>query len=232
MTSDVDQKTYWDLLETLRWISTRDEQLVVAMWDLDDDTRMALALFGIKVPRRIRSPPELLRTTRGADLDPAAPPGDARTSIPGLDDLLRKVHSGRVKMTAIRCDRGSDEQIPVPRAEMNDLRFRLIPGHRVAPTGLWSRSRDKLVWRSPQFLRADAISAWPPQNTKTATVRMTILRHLREIMTPEPPLTKVEAQQRCMAEVPNAYLEAFKQAWMELDSSSKRGRGKHGPRSR
>jgi hypothetical protein len=61
---------------------------------------------------------------------------------------------------------------------------------------------------------------------------MTILRHLREIMTPEPPLTKVEAQQRCMAEVPNAYLEAFKQAWMELDSSYKRGRGKHGPRSR
>jgi len=59
-----------------------------------------------------------------------------------------------------------------------------------------------------------------------------MLRHLREIMTPEPPLTKVEARQRCMAEVPNAYLEAFKQAWMELDSSYKRGRGKHGPRSR
>jgi hypothetical protein len=28
MTSDAGRKTYWDLLETLRWICTRDEKLV------------------------------------------------------------------------------------------------------------------------------------------------------------------------------------------------------------
>jgi hypothetical protein len=207
MTNDVDRKTYWDLLETLRWICTRDEQLVAAMWDLDDDTRMALALFGKEVPRDIRPP--LSRTTRGADLDPAAPECDGRTSIPVLDDVLRKVHSRRVQMTAIRCDRGSDEQIPVPLAEMNDLRFRLMPGRRAAPTGLWSRSRDMLVWRSPQFLREDVISAWPPRNTKTTAVSAAILRHLRRIMSPEAPLTKIEASRRCLAEVPNAYPGGF-----------------------
>jgi hypothetical protein len=32
-------------------------------------------------------------------------------------------------------------------------------------------------------------------------------------MTPEAPLTKLEAQRRCLAEVPNAYPGAFKKAW-------------------
>jgi hypothetical protein len=149
---------------------------------------------------------------------------------PVLDDVLSKVHSGRVRMTAIRHDGGSDKQIPVPLAELNDLRFELIPGHRVASVGLWSRSRGTLAWRSPQFLRVDVISAWPAPNTKTAAVRMAILRHLREIMTPEAPLTKLEAQRRCLAEVENAYPGAFNKAWAELEPSCKRGRGKHGPR--
>jgi len=240
MTSDVDRKTYWDLLETQRWICTRDEELVAAMWDRSDEDRMALALFGTKVPLVIRSPPGPSGTNRGADLEAAAPQGDGRTSrvgglimtrpIPTPDDVLSKVHSGRVRMTAIRCDGGSDRQIPMPLAELNDLRFQLDPRHRVASVGLWSRSRDTLAWRSPQFLRADVISAWPAPNTKTAPVQMAILRHLREIMTPEAPLTKLEAQRRCLVEIANAYPGAFKRAWTELEPSCKRGRGKHGPR--
>jgi hypothetical protein len=240
MTSDVDRKTYWDLLETLRWICTRDERLVAAMWDRSDEDRMALALSGMKVPLVIRSPPGSSGTNRGADLEVAAPQGDGRTSrvgglimtrpIPTLDDVLSKVHSGRVRMTAIRCDGGSDEQIPMPLAELNDLRFRLIPGHRLASVGLWSRSRDTLVWRSPQFLRVDVMRAWPARNKKTAAVRGEILDHLRDIMTPEAPLTKSEAQRRCLAEVANAYPGAFKRAWAELEPSCKRGRGKHGQR--
>jgi hypothetical protein len=81
-------------------------------------------------------------------------------------------------------------------------------------------------------LRADVIRAWPAQNKKTAATSHAILRYLRQIMTPEAPLTKLEAQQRCMIEVLHAYPEAFKRAWAELDPSCKRGRGKHGPRSR
>ena len=146
-----------------------------------------------------------------------------------LDDLLRKVHSHRVRITAISCD-GSDKQTPVPLAELNDLRFRLMTGNRVASTGLWSSSRNILVWRSPQFLRVDVIGAWPAQNTKTSAVSVAVLRYLRAIMSPDAPLTKSEAQRRCLAEVPNAYPEAFKKAWAELEPSRKRGRGKHGPR--
>jgi len=51
-----------------------------------------------------------------------------------------------------------------------------------------------------------------------------ILRHLREITTPEAPLTKLKAQERCLSEVPNAYPGAFKRAWAELETSCKRGR--------
>jgi hypothetical protein len=45
-------------------------------------------------------------------------------------------------------------------------------------------------------------------------------------------LTKGEALDRCSVEVPNAYPEAFKRAWAQLEPSRKRGRGKHGPRAR
>ena len=135
-------------------------------------------------------------------------------------------------MTAIRCDKRSNEQIPVPLAELNDLEIRITPGHPVAPVGLWSRSCGTLVWRSPQFFRADVVAAWPARKSKTAAVFTAVRRHLREIMSPEAPLTKLEAQRRCLAEVPNAYPAAFKKAWAELDPSCKRGRGKHGLRGR
>src|SRR6478736_1818271 len=78
MTSNVDRKTYWDLLETLRWIHTRDEQLVAAMRDRSDEGRMALALSGMRVPLVIRSPPGPSGTNRGADLEAAAPQGDGQ----------------------------------------------------------------------------------------------------------------------------------------------------------
>src|SRR6516165_6166176 len=76
MTNDTDRKTYWDLLETLRWIGTRDEQLVAAMWDWNDDKKMAVVLFGMKEQRGIRSLPGPSGSNRGVDLDPAAPQGD------------------------------------------------------------------------------------------------------------------------------------------------------------
>jgi hypothetical protein len=233
MTSDVDRKTYWDLLETLRWIATRDEQLVAAMWDWSDNEKMAVALFGIKVERGIiRSRPGPSGTNDGADLDPAAPQGDEKTSIRVLDEVLRKVQGGRVRMTAIKCNGNSEEQTPVPLVELNGLRLQLVPDHAVASVGLWSRSRNSLVWKWPQFLRGDVVGAWPARNTKTAAVSGAMLRHLRAIMSPEAPLSRVEALQRCLAEVPNAYLAAFKKAWADLEPGYKRGRGKHGPRGR
>ena len=227
MTSDVDRKTYWDLLETLRWIDARDEHLVAAMWDLSDNDKMAVALFGTKVQRGVRSGPS--GSNRGADLDPAAPEGNEKTSIRVLDEVLRKVQSGRVRMTAIKCGVNNQEQTLVPLAELNVLRLQLAPDHPVA-AGLWSRSGNLLVWRWPQFLRADVVGAWPARNTKTAAVSGAILRHLRGIMSPEASLSRVEALQRCLAEVPNAYPAAFKKAWADLDPGCKRGRGKHGPR--
>jgi hypothetical protein len=48
---------------------------------------------------------------------------------PDLDDVLSKVQSGRVRMTAISCTGASPSQITVPLAELNDLHFRLSPGH-------------------------------------------------------------------------------------------------------
>jgi hypothetical protein len=240
MTNALDQKTYWGLLETVRWISTRDDERVAAMWDMSEEDAIAPAMLGVRAQFDLPWPRGLAETDSDADREAAASQGNGRSSrIDGafmmgpsqaLDDLHRKVHGRRVQMTAIRCDGNSEEQIPVPPVELNDLIFRLSPGHRVAPVGLWSRSRDSLVWRSPQFLRADVVRVWPARNTKTAAVCKTILGHLQKITSPEAPLTKLQALQRCLVEVPNAYSEAFKRAWAELEPSCKRGRGKHGPR--
>ena len=226
----MDRKKYWDLLETLKWIRRRDERAVAAMSDLNDAERMALALSRTEVGRDVRSPPGPSGSNLGVDMEPVALSGEVPASI--ADELLSKVRSCRVRMTAIRCDRRTDEQIPVPLAELNDLAVRFVPDDPVARVGLWPRSRGTLVWRSPQFLREDVVKEWPAQNTKTAAVSIAVSRHLRAIINPEAPVTKAEARRRCLADVPNAYPEAFENAWRELDPSGKRGRGKHGPRAR
>ena len=230
MTSSADRKKYWDLLETLRWIQKRDEQMVAEMRDWSDEDRMARAVIGMRVPRALRSPPEGSDIKRRPDLAGAEAQGDDRPAS-ALDDVLKKVQSGRVRMTAIRCTGASRVQITVPLAELNDLHFRFAPGHEVAPIGLWSRSRGILLWRSPQFMSTEVMSAWPARTLKPASVSNAILRRLHEIMKPEAPLPKPEARKRCLAEVPNAYPAAFEKAWAKLDPSCKRGRGKHGRRS-
>ena len=231
MTSVVDPKAYWDLFETVWWIRSRDEEWVANMQDKSEEDKAALALFGLKPETELL--PRL--SLPEAEFNAAMQMVSACIAEPilldqTLDDLFKKVSSGQVRMTAIRFGRSSDGQIPVPLAELNGLMFRIATGNRVR-AGLWSRSHDLLVWSSPQFLRADAIRAYPARNKKTAATAHAILRHLRQLMTPEAPLTKLEAQQRCMAEVPHAYPEAFKKAWAELEPSRKRARGKHGPRS-
>jgi hypothetical protein len=242
MTSAVDQKTYWGLGEIVTWIRTRDHERVAAMADLSEEEAMVRAMFADRARLDLRPLPRLLMNSE-ADRDTTAPQDKGKSShidgpIPmppdqALDDLRRKYRSRRLPLTAIKCDGNNSQRMPVPPADLDDLIVRFTPGDRVAPVGLWSRSRrDTLVWRSPQFLRANGMRVWPARNTKTAAVYVAVLRHLREIMTSEAPLTKLEAQRRCLAEVPNAYPEAFKQAWVKLDCSCKRGRGKHGPRGR
>jgi hypothetical protein len=231
MTSVVDPKAYWDLLETVWWIRSRDEAWVANMQDKSEEDKAALALFGLKpeaklLPRLSLPEAEFNAAMQMVSACPAEPTLLDQT----LDDLFKKASSGQVRMTAIRFGRSSDGQIPVPLAELNGLMFRIATGNRVR-TGLWSRSHDLLVWGSPQFLRADAIRAFPARNKKTAATTHAMLRHLRQFMTPEEPLTKLEAQQRCMAEVPHAYPEAFKKAWAQLEPSRKRARGKHGRRA-
>lgn len=242
MTSAVDYKTYWGLGEMVMWIRTRDQERVAAMSDLSETHAMMLAMFTGMARLDLRSLPRFQMTNSDGDHQPAAPQGNGKSSDleeprmmdpnQALDDLHRKVRSRRVHMTAIRCNGNSDEQTPVPPVELNDLMFRFVPNHAVAPVGLWSRSHGLLVWRSPQFLRANGLRVWPARNTKTAAVPGAILRHLRKITTSEAPLTRSEAQRRCLADIANAYPEAFKKAWAELESSRKRGRGKHGPRRR
>jgi hypothetical protein len=157
MMIDPDRKTYWELLETLSWIVTRDDRRVAALQECSDQDKLALALWGMKVRMVIHSPPGSWGRNRGADLETPAPQGNKGAPHP-LDDVLAKVQSGRVGVTTIRCDGGTNEQIPVPLAELNDLKFLLMPSHPVAPVGLWLRSRWTLVWRSPQFLRAAGAS--------------------------------------------------------------------------
>jgi hypothetical protein len=66
------------------------------------------------------------------------------------------------------------------------------------------------------------------RNIKTAAVSGAILRHLRRSCSPEAPLTKPVAQERCMAKS-QRLSAAFNKAWAALDPSSKED-AKHGSR--
>jgi hypothetical protein len=240
-TNTEDQKKYWGLAEVVMWIRTRDYARVAAISDLSETEAMAHALFTDGTRLDARSLLRFATTNSEAERESAASSDKIKTGLVegpaamppdrALDDLHRKLRSGRLPLTAIKPSWSSNEQIPVPPAELNDLVFRFTPDDPLVPVGLWSRSRSLLVWRSPQFLRSDVIRLWLSRKTKTAAVSGAILRHLRKIMPPGASLTKLEAQRRCMAEVPNAYPGAFKKAWVELEPSFKRGRGKHGSRA-
>src|SRR5262249_26361878 len=122
-----------------------------------------------------------------------------------LNYLLQQVRSRRIRMTAIRCDRYRISQVSVPPAELGGLEFRITSDYPLAKVGLWSRWRNTLMWRSPQFLRSDIVRVWPTRKKKSAGVSGLILQHLQTIMNPAAPLTRADALGRCLAEVPDAY---------------------------
>jgi hypothetical protein len=240
MTSTLDQKAHWGLGEVVMWIRTHDYERLSAISELSETEAMVRAMFSYTTPV---NPCSLWRfSTMNPDADPklaatAANNQSVRIEEPALipadialNDVQRKLRSGHPRLTAIKCDGRGGERMEVSPADLSDLTLRFTPDDPAAPVGLWARSRGTLAWRSPQFLRVEIIRAWPARNTKTAAVSRAILHHLQMIMPAKAPLTKREAQQRCMAEVSNAYPAAFKQAWASLDPSLKRGRGKHGPR--
>jgi hypothetical protein len=237
-----DYKMYWDLLETLRWIGARDEGGITAMGDIDEKKRTPLTIFPVEAVLDAHALWALVEYDFTDDWEPGARQAgrkslDANESgmigpSQALNYLLQLVRSRRIRMTAIKCDRYRVKQVPVPLAELDDVEFRITSDHRFAKVGLWSRSHNTVMWRSPQFLRADIIRVWPARKKKSAAVSGVILLHLQTIMTPAAPLTRAEAQQRCLAEVPDAYPGAFKKAWAILDPSCKRGRGQRDGRTR
>jgi hypothetical protein len=233
-----DQKMYWDLLETLRWIRTRGEGGITAMGDIDEKKRRPLTIFPVEAVLDAHELWALVEYDFTGDWEPGARHAgrkslDANESgrvgpSQALNYLLQLVRSRRIRMTAIKCDRYRAIQVPVPLAELDNLEFRIPSDHQLTKIGLWSRSHKTLMWRSPQFLREDVIRVWPARKKKSAAVSGVILLHLRTIMTPAAPLTRAEAQRRCLAEVCDASPGAFQKAWAILDPSCKRGRGQHG----
>src|SRR5882672_4496536 len=108
MTSIVDPKAYWDLLETVWWIRSRDEEWVAEMQDKSEEDKAALALFGLKpeaklLPRLSLPEAEFNAAMQMVSACPAEPTLQDQTL--DLDDLFKKVSSGQLRMTAIRFGR-------------------------------------------------------------------------------------------------------------------------------
>ena len=231
-----DRKMYWDLLETLQWICKRDEGRTTAMGDINENNRTPLAMFTAEAALNPHPLSLLANCDFMSDCEPVAWPAGRKSleanepSMIGpcqaLNYLLQQVRSRGIRMTAIKCDRYRVKQVPVAPAELGDLEFRITSDHRHTNVGLWSRPRNTLMWRSPQFLRGDIIRVWPARKKKSVAVSGVILQYLQTITTPAAPLTRADAQRRCLAEVPHAFPRAFRKAWAILDPSHKRGRGR------
>ena len=99
---------YWDLLETLDWISTRAEGVAAA-------SERNGAMFSRKPALGLRSLLLVAEHDFETDREAAASQADRRS--PDIDEagmiapsqtlnfLLRKVQIRRIRMTAIKCDR-------------------------------------------------------------------------------------------------------------------------------
>jgi len=241
MGSAAEQKTGWNLGETVMWICTRDYDRVAGLWHMSEVDAVASTFFNrallpnleatVTISELYDSPPPACQVAlqRRAEFLPTAEP-NTLPSDQLLREVMRRVQIRHVQMTMIRLDGNDGERSSVSASEANDLVLRLT-GDPAKPVLVWSRSRRSPVGTSPWFSRSDVLRGWPERIKKTIAVIATILRHLREISTPEAPLTKAKARERCLAEVPNAYPEAFKKAWVHLESCRKRGQGKHGPKS-
>ena len=179
--SVVDRKRYWDLRETLEWICTRANGVAVVS-QLKEENTISRTMFSRNAVLNLcslllvaehdfeadREATTWQAVRKSSDMDEAGMIGPCQT----LNYLLRQVQIRRIRLTAIRCGRYRYrvKRLSVSPAELNDIEFRITPGHRTANVGLWSRSRNTLTWRSPLFSRADIIRVWPVRKKKTAAV--------------------------------------------------------------
>jgi hypothetical protein len=233
------QKPTWNLGETVKWICSRDHDRVVAMWDMDETESVATGFFDPSTLPTLRAMVRIFGHGESNALDrPAARHLVAESwdieepsTVPServVQDIMRGVQARRLRMTMTRGEGDNVERITVAASDADHLELRLT-GDPLESVLVWSRERQSPAGRSPQFSRSDVIRAWPERSKKTAAARGLILRHLQEIMTPESPLKKHEARERCIAEVRGAYPAAFEKAWEQLEPSCKRRRGKRGP---
>jgi hypothetical protein len=223
-----DRKAYWDLVETLHWITTRDEGRLTLVGDFKEENRTPQAMFASDAIVDWHQLLFLVKYDFKGSREPFAWQADRKpldadeSSILGLGQslnyLLQQALRRRICMEAIKCDRYRVKRVPVSPADLNDLEFRINLNHRVAKVGLWSRSRNALIWRSPRFLRADIIRVWPARKNKLAAVSEIILPQLQTIMPPAARLTGTDAQRRCLAEVRDAYPEDLQEGLSDFGS--------------
>ena len=222
---------YWDILATLHWICTRDEGKTEEKKRTLLGKSTAATLFDFH--QLLAGKYDFMVSGEPVSCQAGQKSLDANGSsmfgiVDSLNYLLAQVHRRRIRIKALKCEGRRVKEVSVSPADLNDLEFRIISDHAVAELGLWSRSRNALIWKSPKFSRADILRVWPARKKTSAEVSAIILRHLQTIMTPHAPLTKADAQKRCLAEVRHASPGAFQKAWSSLDPSCKRRRGNHG----
>jgi hypothetical protein len=225
MTTAAEQKAYWNYGEVVMWICTRDHDRVAELRHMREAKAIIRAVFGSK------SGWELwwARTDAGPELEARRFEAPLMMRPDEANEVLsRKVLSGRLGMMMIRYDGDDHGRTGVSLSEANDFEFRLT-GDPDEPVIVWSRALQKQVGTSPWFLRRDVLRLWPEWVTRTVTLMAAIRGYVEEISTPEAPLTKAEARERCLREVPGARPRAFERAWARVDPARKRGRGKHGP---
>jgi hypothetical protein len=238
MASAAEQKTDWNLGETVIWVSTRDHSLILAMSDSSEAETITRAFFDLdRLPKgdavitvsELRrslppaSPVSLDRQIRWLETVPPRKPSPDLV----LQEITRSVRAHRVQLTMRPCEPNNTLRVAVSPSEANDLEFRLT-GHWDEPVAVWSRSAREQVGTSPRFSRRDVLRLWPEWVRRTVALTAAIRGYVEEISTPEAPLTKAEARERCLKEVPGARPRAFEKAWARVDPARKRGRGKHG----
>jgi hypothetical protein len=212
-----DQKILWNLGEALTWIQSYDYNRLCAIWDYTETEAVSCGLLHSTYAVKHEDQASCLASRR-----------DDKFELPAIEQIKRSVQRGELRVSALRYDAGPNEWVPVPKSELAHLEIRLT-GDPLVPI-LWSQSSSAPVYKLPRFSSSEIIRLWPAAGVKTAVMDRALLRHLERISSKVEPLTKDQARDRCLEEVPGAFVRAFERAWAQLDPEMKRGRGKHGRR--
>jgi hypothetical protein len=211
--------------KAIEWICTRDHEAVLKVAEDSDDNPLAVAMQRYRYEYSL--PPGFWRET----LDGSSHPGKLvvvgkyASSQQALTGLSKSIFGRHMPLYVFGAE---GKYRSLQDMELHDVEIRLCDDGR-ASCGLWSRTLERFIFVEPKVDLADLQRLWPGIVVpRSIQVIKRILESLEKATENSRRLKKEEAMVLVM-NVEGYGRRCFEEAWKQLDSGRKYGRGQRGP---